>query len=89
MSLTRRNRKLRPPWFRAYKLTEKLSDLSYMLKGVVNGKIAGTLLNHLRRFSKIQAGSEDPMEGLFPDSFKDLRNLLNSRGEGKEREFKL
>lgn len=60
-----------------------------MLKGVVNGAVARTHVNRLRRSSKMQAESEDPMEGMFPDSFRVLRNLLDSRGEGKEREFKL
>ena len=37
----------------------------------------------------MQSESEDPMEGMFPDSFRILWSLLDSRGSGGEREFKL
>ena len=89
MGLTCQGRKLRPPWFGPYKIIEKLSDLGYIIKGVVNGAIARTHVNRLRRSSTMQAESEDPMEGMFPDSFRILRSLLDSRGSGQEREFKL
>lgn len=37
----------------------------------------------------LQAQCGDPREGMFPDSFRILRNLLYSRGSEKDREFKL
>ena len=89
MGLTCKGRKLRPPRFGPYKIIEKLSDLGYIIKGVVNGAVARTHVNRLRRSSTMQAESEDPMEGMLPDLFRILRNILDPRGEGKEREFKL
>ena len=88
MGLTCKGRSFRP-WFGPYKNIEKLSDLGYIIKGVVNAAIARARVNRLRRFSTMQAGSEEPIEGMFPDSFRILRGLLDSRGSGQERELKL
>ena len=60
-----------------------------MVKGVVNGAIARTHVNRLRRASNMQAEIGDPTEGMFPDSFRILRNLLGASDKGKKREFKL
>lgn len=64
------------------------SDLGCMLKVVVRGAIDRTLVNHSRRSRKFQAERKDPMEGMFPDSFRNLNFLRDSKGEGKLREFK-
>lgn len=47
-----------------------------------------TNVNRLRRARNIQAESEGPIECMFPDSFRILRNTLNSGGSGVDREFK-
>ena len=89
MGLTCKCRKLRIPWFGPYKIIEKLSDPGYIIKGVVNRAVARTHVNRLRRSSTMQAESEGPMKGMFPDSFRILRSILDSRGSKRERGFKL
>lgn len=68
---------------------EKHSDLGYLIKEVVNKVIARKHMNRMRRASNMQAGRRDPVEGMIPYSFRMLRNVLDSRGSGKERGFKL
>lgn len=89
LGLSFQRKKQRTPWFGPHKIIEKLPDLGCIIKRVANGAEERALVNRLKRSSTIQDESGDPMEGMFPQSFRILRIIIGSRGIENNKKFKL
>ncbi len=51
----------------AFRNSEKLSNISYILESVVGAKTARVHVNRLRRFSDGHLETGEPIGGVFPD----------------------
>jgi Integrase zinc binding domain/Integrase core domain len=70
-----KGRKLVPPWLGPYVVQKKLSDISYLLTDR-EGKVSRVHVNRLTRTDQDLKETQNPVEGLFPDSRRLLRNVL-------------
>jgi hypothetical protein len=68
-------RKLQAPWRGPYLVDAKLSQVSYLLKDR-EGKVSRTYVNRLTSKKPDVRETQDPVQGLFPDSRRLLENVL-------------
>jgi hypothetical protein len=73
--LIEKGRKLVPPWLGRYVVQKKLSEISYLLTDRM-GKVSRVHVNRLTRTDQDLKETQNPVEGLFPDSRRLLRNVL-------------
>jgi hypothetical protein len=74
--------KLVPPWMGPYVVTEKVSEVAYL----VEDRSGLTSRVHVNRLTRLEPGVEetqDPQAGTFPDSRRLLRKLMSYDAEGK------
>jgi transposase InsO family protein len=89
-ALTERGRKLRVPWLGPYVVKERLSAVGYVLESVLGGKRARVHVNRLRKIdSETLQETEDPREGMWPDTRRVLRGLVDERMGQAGAEFKV
>jgi transposase InsO family protein len=79
-------RKLQAPWRGPYRVDAKLSQVSYLLKDR-EGKVSRTHVNRLTSKKPDVRETQDPVQGLFPDSRRLLENVLTY--DPQARKFKI
>jgi hypothetical protein len=82
-------RKLRVPWLGPYRVTEKLSKLNYVLRGELTGAEARSHVNRMARLDERLVEPEDPADGVFPDTRRYIRSIMDMREQDGLRKFKL
>jgi hypothetical protein len=89
--LVETGRKLRVPWIGPYRIVERQSDVSYVLRSEIEGKSARVHVNRLRKIAEDEdlAETGDPITGIWPDSRRILRAVLDTRRIGDEIEYKI
>jgi hypothetical protein len=89
--LAETGRKLRVPWIGPYRIVECQSDVSYVLRSGIEGKKARFHVNRLRKLAEDEdlAETGNPMTGMWPDSRRILRAVLETRGTGNGVEYKI
>jgi hypothetical protein len=73
--LIEKGRKLVPPWLGPYVVQKKLSEISYLLTDRM-GKVSRVHVNRIARTDQDLKETQNPVEGLFPDSRRLLRKVL-------------
>jgi hypothetical protein len=72
--------KLRVPWVGPYRIVSKQSPVSYSMVSKVEGKRARAHVNRLRMLEPgTLVETSSPEDGLWPDSRRLLRGILQSR----------
>jgi hypothetical protein len=73
--LVETGQKLRVPWIGPYRIVERQSDVSYVLRSEIEGKSALVHVNRLRKIAEDEDFAEtgDPLAGMWPDSRRILR----------------
>ena len=81
----KKGRKLSTPWMGPYIIEKKLSDISFILKSEVEGLTARAHVNRLRRFSEDLKETGDPISGVFPDTRRIIKLIMEveDREDGK------
>jgi hypothetical protein len=79
--LIEEGRKLLPPWMGSCVVTERLSEVAYLVEDR-SGHTSRVRVNRLTMMDPGVEETQDPMAGMFPDSHRLLRKLL---GYGAER----
>jgi hypothetical protein len=73
-------RKLRTHWLGPYKVEEKLSPVSYILRAEGDERVARVHVNRMRRWtSRAEENVRDPSAGMWPDSRRVLRSNMGRR----------
>jgi hypothetical protein len=69
-------RKLLPPWIGPFRLTERLSSVGFLAspEGSLGG-VARVHVNRLRKYPEYAVETQDPRDGLYPDSRRMLRMI--------------
>jgi hypothetical protein len=75
-----------PPWLGPYVVQKRLSEISYLLADR-EGKISRVHVNRLTRTEQDLKETQNPLEGLFPDSRRLLRNVLEY--DASKKQFKI
>lgn len=84
-----KGRKLRTPWLGPYRVKEVLSPIAYLLESEVEHRIARVHVNRLTRISGDARETMDPREGVFPDTRRLIRKILDRRGGETGAEYKV
>jgi transposase InsO family protein len=69
-------RKLLPPWMGPFRLTERLSSVGFVASP--EGSLGGTArvhVNRLRKYPESAVETQDPRDGMYPDSRRMLRMI--------------
>jgi hypothetical protein len=83
-------RMLRLPWLGPYCVEKKLSDVSYVLCAENNARVARVHVNRMRRWdSKAEENAREPEAGMWPDSRRVLRGILERREKEVKREYRV
>ena len=85
----KKGRKLSAPWIGPYKIQKKLSDISYILKSEVEDKTARVHVNRLRRFNPDLKETGEPVGGVFPDTRRIIKSILDSEDREDGKYFKV
>jgi Integrase core domain len=73
-------RKLRLPWLGPYRVEKKLSDVSYVLCAENDAREARVYVFRMRRWdSNSEENAREPEAGVWPDSRRVLRGILERR----------
>lgn len=67
--------KLAPPWTGPYAVEKRLSGTSYFLRSEQGGLQARVHTNRLRKITNTSRETEDPRDGVFPDSLRLLPKI--------------
>ena len=84
-----RGRKLRTPWLGPYRVTEKLSPISYVLTSEIESRVARAHVNRLRKLDPEVSETGDPRDGVFPDSRRLIRMISDDRVLHGRRQLKV
>jgi hypothetical protein len=83
-------RKLRQPWLGPYRVEKRLSDVSYILRAENDARVARVHVNRMRGWmSGAKENARKPEAGMWPDSRRMLRGILERRGREGAREYKV
>jgi hypothetical protein len=79
--------KLRQPWLGRYRVQKRLSDVSYILRGKNDARVARVHVNRIRGWtSGAEENTRKPEAGRWPDSRRTLRGILERREKEGARE---
>jgi hypothetical protein len=84
-----KGRKLRIPWLGRYTIVEKVTDINYILKTEGNGAMARSHLNRLERFSERLVEPQEGVSGVFPDTRRDIKGILEWKEVQGVKQFKI
>eukprot|EP00171_Calliarthron_tuberculosum_P023167 IDg23167t1 len=84
-----KGRKLSSPWIGPYRIEKKLSDISCILKSEVGNKTARSHVNRLRHFNEQHIETGNPIGGVFPDSRRILKSIIEVQSRSDGRYFKV
>jgi hypothetical protein len=83
-------RKLRLPWFGPYRVERKLSDVSYVPCAKNDTRGARVHGNRMRRWdSNSEANARESEAGMWPDSRRMLRGILERRKKEGKLEYRV
>jgi hypothetical protein len=83
-------RKLRTHWLGPYEIEQKLTPVSYMLRAESDHRVARVHVNRMRRWSSLAAeDARDPRAGLWPDSRRVVRSIIERRERSGKFEYRI
>jgi hypothetical protein len=81
--------KLRVPWLGPYRVTERLSDINYVLRGEMTGVEARSHVKRSAQMDERLVEPEGAANGVFPDTRRYIRSIMDMREQDGVRKFKL
>lgn len=82
-------RKLRRPWNGPYRVVARITPTNYVLVGEVTGVEARTHVNRMARFDERVAEDAEEVGGVFPDTRRLIRAILNWRIRGGRAQYQI
>jgi hypothetical protein len=83
-------RKLRQPWLGPYRVEKRLSDVSYILRAENDARVARVHVDQMRGWtSGAEENARKPEAGMWPDSQRLLRGILELQEKEGAREYKV
>jgi broad specificity phosphatase PhoE len=83
-------RKLRQPWLGPYRVEKRLSEVSYILRAENDARVARAHVNRMQGWtSDADENARKPEAGMWPDSRRTLRGILERREKESAHEYKV
>jgi Integrase core domain len=83
-------RKMRVPWMGPYRVEKRLSPVGYLLRAESDGRTARVHANRIRAVRPgVNESPRDPQAGMWPDSRRMLRSILERREVGGVVEYRV